>query len=44
MVHDDLPDAYALPGLTGRVVVSTAMLQALPADERQVLLASGDLE
>jgi Zn-dependent protease with chaperone function len=39
VVPDDLPDAYGLPGLTGRVVVSTAMLQALPADERRVLLA-----
>lgn len=39
VVDDDDPDAYALPGLRGRVVVSTAMLRALPADERQVLLA-----
>jgi Zn-dependent protease with chaperone function len=36
---DDEPDAYTLPGLGGRVVVSTAMLRALPADERRVLLA-----
>ena len=34
-----LPDAYALPGRTGRIVVSRAMLRALPADERRVLLA-----
>ncbi len=36
---DDRPDAFALPGLRGRVVVSTAMLRALPTDERRVLLA-----
>jgi Zn-dependent protease with chaperone function len=39
IIDDDHPDAYTLPGLTGRVVVSTAMLRALPADERRVLLA-----
>jgi len=39
VVDDDEPDAYALPGIGGRVVVSTAMLRALPADERRVLLA-----
>lgn len=39
VVHDDAPDAYALPGMSGRVVVSTAMLRALPAPERRVLLA-----
>lgn len=39
VVDDSSPDAYALPGLTGRVVVSTAMLRALPALERRVLLA-----
>lgn len=39
VVHDVAPDAYALPGLSGRVVVSTAMLRALPAPERRVLLA-----
>jgi Zn-dependent protease with chaperone function len=39
VVEDDRPDAYALPGLGGRVVVSTAMLRALPSDERRVLLA-----
>jgi Zn-dependent protease with chaperone function len=38
-VPDDIPGAYALPGFTGRIVVSTAMLHALPADERAVLLA-----
>lgn len=39
VVQDDTPEAYALPGLSGRVVVSTAMLRALPAPERRVLLA-----
>lgn len=39
VVADTIPDAYALPGLRGRIVVSTAMLEALPADERAVLLA-----
>lgn len=39
VVDDAAPDAYALPGLSGRVVVSTAMLRALPAPERRVLLA-----
>lgn len=39
VVDDERPDAYALPGLSGRVVVSTAMLRALPVDERRVLLA-----
>jgi len=39
VVEDDHPDAYALPGLGGRVVVSTAMMRVLPADERRVLLA-----
>jgi Zn-dependent protease with chaperone function len=42
VVHDLQPDAYALPGLRGRIVVSTGMLQALPADERRVLLAHED--
>ena len=31
VVDDTAPDAYAVPGLGGRVVVSTAMLRALPA-------------
>jgi hypothetical protein len=44
VIRDDLPDAYALPGLPGagfggRVVVSTGMLRALPARERSALLA-----
>jgi len=39
VVADDTPDAYAIPGFGGRIVVSTAMLQALSAGERAVLLA-----
>lgn len=39
VVDDEEPDAYALPGVGGRVVVSTGMLRALPAEERRVLLA-----
>lgn len=39
IVEDDRPDAYVVPGVRGRVVVSTAMLRALPADERRALLA-----
>lgn len=39
IVDDDEPDAYTVPGFSGRIVVSTAMLRALPADERRVLLA-----
>jgi Zn-dependent protease with chaperone function len=39
VIDDDEPEAYALPGSGGRVVVSTAMLRALPAAERRALLA-----
>ena len=39
VVDDPAPDAYALAGLSGRVVVSTAMLRALPPAERRALLA-----
>jgi len=39
ILDDEHPDAYALPGIRGRIVVSTAMLRALSADERRVLLA-----
>jgi Zn-dependent protease with chaperone function len=39
VIEDEHPDAYTLPGLGGRVVVSTGMMRALPADERRVLLA-----
>ncbi|WP_336054589.1 M56 family metallopeptidase [Streptomyces sp. CA2R101] len=33
------PDAYALPGRPGRVVVTAGMLRALPPDEREALFA-----
>jgi Zn-dependent protease with chaperone function len=39
VLDDPCPDAYALPGVPGRIVVSTGMLDALNARERQVLLA-----
>ncbi len=39
VVDDVRPDAFALPGTTGRVVISTAMLRALPSAERRALLA-----
>ncbi|MGW4562406.1 M56 family metallopeptidase [Streptomyces sp. NPDC004561] len=39
VVETDEPDAYALPGRSKRVVVTTGMLRALPADEQAVLLA-----
>jgi beta-lactamase regulating signal transducer with metallopeptidase domain len=37
--HDERPDAYALPGRPGRIVVTTGMLRALGAREREVLFA-----
>lgn len=39
VVDDPAPDAYAMPGLPGRVVVTAGMLDALETRERQVLLA-----
>lgn len=39
IVDDPVPEAYALPGLPGRVVVSTGMLNSLGPDERDILLA-----
>ena len=39
VIEDDEPEAYAVPGIGGRIVVSTAMLNALSTDERHVLLA-----
>ncbi|MFG3065153.1 M56 family metallopeptidase [Streptomyces sp. NPDC048231] len=39
VVDDEAPDAYALPGLPGRVVVSTGMLRTLDAGEHNILLA-----
>ncbi|MGW3248293.1 M56 family metallopeptidase [Streptomyces sp. NPDC001070] len=39
VVDDEIPDAFAVPGLPGRVVVSTGMLRTLDASERDILLA-----
>lgn len=39
VLDDPDPDAYALPGWPGRIVVSTGMLDALDDPERRVLMA-----
>jgi len=39
VIEQDETDAYAVAGIRGRIVVSTAMLAALSAPERRVLLA-----
>ncbi|MEU1629176.1 M56 family metallopeptidase [Streptomyces sp. NPDC020096] len=39
IVEDAAPDAYALPGLPGRVVVSTGMLDALDDADREAMIA-----
>ncbi|ADP80093.1 M48 family metalloprotease [Pseudofrankia inefficax] len=39
VVDDPEPAALAVPGWPGRIVVSSGMLRALPAEERRVLLA-----
>ncbi|MFD8096109.1 M56 family metallopeptidase [Streptomyces malaysiensis] len=39
VVEDEAPDAFAIPGLPGRVVVSTGMLHTLDETERHILLA-----
>ncbi|MFR0358864.1 M56 family metallopeptidase [Streptomyces sediminimaris] len=39
VVEDEAPDAYALPGLPGRIVVSTGMLHTLDETEHGILLA-----
>jgi Zn-dependent protease with chaperone function len=39
VVDDAAPDAYAMPGLPGRIVVTAGMLDALDPGERRVLLA-----
>jgi Zn-dependent protease with chaperone function len=39
VVDDPRPSAVAVPGWPGRIVVSSGMLRALPAEERRVLLA-----
>ncbi|GAA0411766.1 M56 family metallopeptidase [Microbispora corallina] len=39
VVDDETPEAFALPGLPGRVVVSTGMLDLLDDGEHEILLA-----
>lgn len=39
VVEDEAPDAFTIPGLPGRVVVSTGMLRTLDETERDILLA-----
>lgn len=39
VLDDPAPDAYAVPGLPGRIVVTAGMLDALDDRERKVLLA-----
>lgn len=39
IVDDPIPDAYALPGVPGRIVVSTGMLDTFDEPERRALLA-----
>jgi hypothetical protein len=39
VLDDEKPDAYALAGLRGYVVVTTGMLRSLPSNEQAVLLA-----
>lgn len=39
VLTDDTPQAYALPGRRGHIVVSTAMVKALDPGERRVLFA-----
>lgn len=39
VLPDEHPDAYALPGSPGRIVVTSGMLRALSAPEREVLIA-----
>lgn len=39
VLDDPEPDAYTLPGLPGRIVVTSGMLKALDDRERQVLVA-----
>lgn len=39
IIDDPAPDAFALPGIPGRAVVSTGMLQTLDPTEHEILLA-----
>ncbi|HET7388490.1 MAG TPA: M56 family metallopeptidase [Nocardioidaceae bacterium] len=39
LVPDPSPGAFALPGMRGKIVITTGMLQALTAPERRALIA-----
>ena len=39
LLEDDAPDAFAVPGPRGRIVITTGMLKALTPRERRALLA-----
>ncbi len=39
LVEDDVADAFAVPGIRGRIVITSAMVAALDPPERAVLLA-----
>ena len=39
LIEDDIPTAYSVAGIHGRIVISTSMLAALSAPERRVLIA-----
>jgi Zn-dependent protease with chaperone function len=39
VLDNDRPDAFATPGVNGRIVVTRGLLRALSADERRALLA-----
>lgn len=39
IVEDDIPDAYAVAGIRGYVVVTTGMLRHLPPNEQAIVLA-----
>jgi Zn-dependent protease with chaperone function len=39
VLDNDRPDAFATPGASGRIVITTGLLRALTVDERRALLA-----
>jgi Zn-dependent protease with chaperone function len=39
LLEDDIADAFAVPGLRGRIVITTGMLKALTPGERRALIA-----
>ncbi|MFD9370006.1 M56 family metallopeptidase [Streptomyces sp. NPDC060020] len=39
VLDEEHPDAYALPGRPGRIVITSGMLRALTGEEREVVLA-----